>query len=139
MLVLAILLALLGGNEKPAAAAPATAAAPANAAPSTATPAAPRAESRTLVGEILSVDVANRKVVMAQGLKTSHGKKGAKPRETLSVHIPYSTPLVRGKKAASLTDVKPRDHAIVRYTLTEQGAQALSLQVAEMAEGVGGS
>src|SRR5512141_799378 len=95
-------------------------------------PAPTATQSRTLVGEILSVDVTNRQVVVVQGLK-ARGNKGDEKRETITVHVPYSTRVVRGKKAATLTDLKPRDHAVVRYQLTATGAEALSLQVADLA------
>jgi hypothetical protein len=108
-------------------ASPATAATPA---PTAATPAA--GASHTLVGEVLSVDVENRRIVVAQAIKASD-RSGTKARETLTVHVPFSTRVLRGKNAASLGDVKPRDHAVVRYRVTPEGAQALSLQLADLA------
>lgn len=88
--------------------------------------------SRTIVGEILSIDIPKRNVVVAQAMK-AHGRAGAAERETVTIHVPFSTPVARGKRAASLTDLKPRDHAVVRYQVTPQGARALSLQVADLA------
>jgi hypothetical protein len=88
--------------------------------------------SRTLVGEVLSVDLPNRKVVVAQALK-ARDKSGVKERETVTVQVPFSTRVQRGTKSASLADVRPRDHAVVRYELTSHGPQALSLQLADLA------
>ena len=88
--------------------------------------------SHTLAGEILSIDVRNRQVVVVQGLEAS-GNKGIRKRETLTVHVPFTTRVVRGKKAATLNDLKLRDHAVVRYQITRTGAEALSLQVADLA------
>lgn len=99
-----------------------------------AAPAATPAPSRTLVGEILSIDLPNRRVVVAQGLKAG-GKSGASRRETVTVHVPFSTPLRRGHRATSLGDLKPRDQAVVRYRVTSAGAQAFSLTVADLAGG----
>ena len=102
-----------------------------------AAPAAPAAtpgvsESHTLAGEILAIDVKSRQVVVVQGLE-ARGKSGTRKRETLTVHVPFTTRVVRGKKAATLNDLRLRDHAVVRYQVTRSGAEALSLQVADLA------
>lgn len=88
--------------------------------------------SHTFVGEIVSIDVPNRQVVVVQGIKAGN-KAGPKKRETLAVHVPFTARVLRGTKAASLDEVKPRDHAVVRYRVAGGTAEAFSLQVADLA------
>lgn len=99
------------------------------AAPTTPTAAAaPAGGRRAIVGRIVSVDVAKASVVVTETLKSAGPPKR---RETVTLSVPPGTPIVRGRRATTLGDVKPQDHVVVRYHITPQGALAESLRVAD--------
>lgn len=102
-----------------------------------ASPAAPRLvaptppAAKTIVGHILAVDPKTGTVVVEETIKPPKGQKGPHRHESVTVRVDGSTRLLRGKAPATFADLRPNDHAVVRYVAEAQGARALSLRVAD--------
>ncbi len=141
LILLALLLAGLPTPATPSAAAPARpqpTAAPA-AVPAPAAAAAPA--NRTLVGQVVGIDAAAGTLVLRETVKStplpqsSPSGKSERPAETLTVRIEAGTQLLRGKRPVPLADLRPGDHAVVRYAPPVPGApagRALSIRVADV-------
>ncbi len=123
MAALVLLLALLVAPEN----APKSAAASSATAPK----AAPAAPSKTIVGEIVWVDMASRLVLVRESVKSTAVKGKPAVRETVAIAIAPDVPVIRGKKASTLAELKPKDHVVARYLPTAEGAKAVSLRVAD--------
>jgi hypothetical protein len=109
------------------------AAPPAQAASGPTMSAAPAGESRTIVGEIVWVDVASRLVLIRESVKTTKVKGQPAARQTVAVSVAPDVPVTRGTKAVPLENLKAKDHVTARYVPTQGGARALSFRVAEAA------
>ena len=131
MSALVLLLALLVAPEnapKPAAAG------------SVKTPeAAPAAASKTIVGEILWVDIPSRLVLVRESVKSTAVKGKPAVRETVAIAIAADVPVIKGKKESTLAELKPKDHVVARYLPTPEGAKAVSVRVADATPRVPGS
>src|ERR1017187_2064344 len=123
MSVLVLLLALLVASED----APKSAAASSATAPK----AAPAAPSKTIVGEIVWVDMASRLVLVRESVKSTAVKGKPAARETVAMAIAPDVPVIRGKKPSTFAELKPKDHVVARYVPTADGAKAVSLRVAD--------
>jgi hypothetical protein len=95
--------------------------------------AAPAGESRTIVGEIVWVDLPTRLVLIRESVKTTRMKGQQPARQTVAVGVASDVAVTRGKKAVSLENLKAKDHVTVRYLATAGGARAISFRVAEAA------
>lgn len=111
---------------------PAQAQAAGGAATKATAPAAP-AESRTIVGEIVWVDLTARLVLIRESVKTTKVKGQPPARQTVAVSVAPDVAMTRGKRTASLEDLRAKDHVTARYVTTSEGAKALSFRVAEIA------
>ena len=120
---LVLLLALLVAPED----APKSAAASSATAPNS----APAAPSKTIVGEIVWVDLASRLVLVRESVKSTAVKGKPAVRETVAIAIAPDVPVIRGKKPSTLAELKPKDHVVARYLPTAEGAKAVSLRVAD--------
>lgn len=96
--------------------------------PSPETPAATPASSRTIVGEIVSIDLPSRLIVIRESVKAAPPRTKA---ETVAVRLSQETTLVRGRKPVALEELRPKDHVVARYVVSPAGATALSLRVAD--------
>lgn len=105
---------------------PAASAAPASTA-------AAAAESRTIVGEIVRVDVASRRVLIRESVKTTRVKGQPPVKQTVEVAVALDVPITRGKAPVALETLKMMDHVTARYVTGPDGAKAVSLRVAEAA------
>ncbi len=92
---------------------------------------APAPDARTIVGEIVWVDLPSRLVLIRESVKTTrvHGQPPA--RQTVAVSVAPEVPVTRGKKPVALGELKAKDHVTARYVATSAGAKALSMRVAE--------
>lgn len=109
---------------------------PQAAAPATTGPtmsAAPAPESRTIVGEIVWVDVPARLVLIRESIRTTKMKGQPSARQTVAVSVAPTVAVTRGKKTVPLEDLKTKDHVTARYVATPEGAKALSFRVADAA------
>lgn len=86
---------------------------------------------RTFVGEVLEVDAARSLVTVGESIEASAPNTPAKKRERLVLTVDGSTQVLRGKKPATVAEIRPKDHAVVRYVKTAQGLRATSMRVAE--------
>ena len=86
---------------------------------------------RTIVGEIVSIDQPAGTVVVAESIKTTAGRGGTRKRETVRLTLNAETHLLRGKTPTSLSELRPKDHVVVRYRLTPQGALAVTFRAAD--------
>lgn len=130
MSVLVLILALLVAPED----APKSAAASSAAASSATGPkAAPVVASKTIVGEIVWVDIASRLVLVRESVKSTAVKGKPAVRETIAIAIAPDVPVIKGKKASTLAELKPKDHVVARYLPTAEGAKAVSVRVADAA------
>jgi hypothetical protein len=121
-----LILALLVGPED----APKSPVTSSPAAASTTSPAAP---SKTIVGEIVWVDLASRLVLVRESVKSTAVKGRPAVRETVAIAIAPDVPVIKGKKASTLAELKPKDHVVARYRPTAEGAKAVSVRVADAA------
>jgi hypothetical protein len=101
--------------------------------PAAATPSAevPVTESRTIVGEIVWVDVPARLVLIRESVKTTRVKGQPPARQTVAVSIAPDVAVTRGRTAVNLENLKAKDHVTARYVTTPEGAKALTFRVAE--------
>jgi hypothetical protein len=90
--------------------------------------AAASAASHTIVGELVSIDLVAKTVVIRDSVKTSAPKT---KRETVTLALGTATTLVRGKKPVELEELRPKDHVVARYLVVPAGAKAISLRVAD--------
>jgi len=104
---------------------------PAAASPATAQKATPAAASKTIAGEIVWVDMTSRLVLVRESVKSTAVKGKAHVRETVAISIAPDLPVIRGKKTATLAELRPKDHVVARYVPTAEGAKAVSVRVAE--------
>ena len=104
---------------------------PAAASPATAQKATPTAASKTIAGEIVWVDMTSRLVLVRESVKSTAVKGKAHVRETVAISIAPDLPVIRGKKTATLAELRPKDHVVARYVPTAEGAKAVSVRVAE--------
>jgi len=125
---LVLLLALLVAPENAPKSAAASSAASSSA---TAPKAATAAPSKTIVGEIVWVDMTSRLVLVRESVKSTAVKGKPAVRETVAIAIAPDVPVIRGKKASTLAELKPKDHVVARYVPTAEGAKAVSLRVAD--------
>jgi hypothetical protein len=95
--------------------------------------AAPAGDSRTIVGEIVWVDLPARLVLIRESVKTTKVKGQPPARQTIAVSVAPNVAVTRGARAVLLEDLKPKDHVTARYLATASGAQALSFRVADAA------
>jgi len=95
--------------------------------------AAPAGESRTIVGEIVWVDLPARLVLIRESVKTTRVKGQPPARQTIAVSVAPDVAVTRGARAVPLDDLKPKDHVTARYLATAGGARALSFRVADAA------
>lgn len=95
--------------------------------------AAPAGESRTIVGEIVWVDLPTRLVLIRESVKTTKVKGQPPARQTVAVTVAPGVPVTRGRKAVSIEDLRAKDHVTARYLATPGGARALSFRVADAA------
>ncbi len=95
--------------------------------------AAPAPESKTIVGEIVWVDVPTRLVLVRESVKTTKVKGQPSARQTVAISVGPDIPLTRGRNAVPIENLKTKDHVTVRYVATAEGAKALSFRVAEAA------
>lgn len=123
MAALVLLLALLVAPED----APKSAAASS----ATATHAVSAAPSKTIVGEIVWVDLASRLVLVRESVKSTAVRGKPAVRETVAIAIAPDVPVIRGKKPSTLDEVRPNDHVVARYLPTAEGAKGVSLRVAD--------
>ncbi len=86
---------------------------------------------RTFVGEVLEVDAARSLVTIGESIEASAPNAPAKKREKLVLTVDGSTQVLRGKKPATVAEIRPKDHAVVRYVKTAHGLRATSMRVAE--------
>ncbi len=93
--------------------------------------AAPAGESRTIVGEIVWVDLPSHLVLIRESVKTTKVKGQPPARQTVAVSVAPDVPVTRGSKPVTLSDLKAKDHVTARYVTTPQGAKALLFRVAE--------
>lgn len=127
---LVLLLALLVAPEDSSKSTASSSPAPSSAtAPKAATP----APSKTIVGEIVWVDMTSRLVLVRESVKSTAVKGKPAVRETVAIAIAPDVPVIRGKKASTLAELKPKDHVVARYFPTAEGAKAVSVRVAEAA------
>ena len=128
MSILVLILALLIAPED----APKSAAASSAAASSVSGPKAPPAAlSKTIVGEIVWVDIASRLVLVRESVKSTVVKGKGGVRETVAISIAPDVPVIKGKKPSTLAELKPNDHVVARYLPTAEGAKAVSVRVAD--------
>jgi hypothetical protein len=102
---------------------------PPKAPPSTPAPRPSAPVTQTIVGQILSVDAAAATLGVGESVQASPTKKG--DRDTVSLKVDRGTQLLRGKRATTVAELRPRDHVVVRYVLTPDGARALSIRAAD--------
>ena len=102
---------------------------------STAPKAAPAVPSKTIVGEIVWVDMSSRLVLVRESVKSTAVKGKPAVRETIALAIAPDVPVIRGKKPSTLAELKPKDHVVARYLPTAEGAKAVSLRVADATPG----
>ena len=95
------------------------------------TAAAPAGEPRTIVGEIVWVDLPTRLVLIRESVKTTRVQGQPAARQTVTVSVAPDVPVTRGRKPVTLSDLKAKDHVTARYVATPQGAKALLFRVAE--------
>lgn len=95
------------------------------------TASAPASESRTIVGEIVWVDLPSRLVLIRESVKTTRVQGQPPARQTVAVSVAPDVPVTRGRKPVTLSDLKAKDHVTARYVVTPQGAKALLFRVAE--------
>jgi hypothetical protein len=119
VLILALLIAPEDASKSPAASS------------ATAPNAAPAAPSKTIVGEIVWVDMASRLVLVRESVKSTAVKGKPAVRETVAMAIAPDVPVIRGKKPSTLAELKPKDHVVARYLPTAEGAKAVSVRVAD--------
>lgn len=81
---------------------------------------------RTIVGIVVSVEPATRRVTVGESVKTG-GEKGA----TIVLTVDGETKLLRGKRPATFEELKASDHVVARYVEARDGARALSIRIAE--------
>jgi len=97
----------------------------------TASSAAPASPSKTIVGEIVWVDMTSRLVLVRESVKSTVVRGKPPVRETVAIAIAPDVPVIRGKKTATLAELKPKDHVVARYVSTAEGAKAVSVRVAD--------
>ncbi len=104
-------------------------------------PAAPAPAARTIVGEVVSVLPASAPaaagpgaatVVLRETLKSSRPGDGSRGQETLSITVDSATQVLRGKRVVPLDDLKPGDHAVVRYAPGSPVGRAITVRVADV-------
>lgn len=108
-----------------------TGAAPPTAAPRSQVRATP-VPTRTMVGSIVSVHPARGTVVVKESVRTVKSESPL-PVETVTVLVGASTEVLVGKRAATIAELKPGDHVVVRYAGSGGSGLALSIRVAETA------
>ena len=88
--------------------------------------------TRTIVGAILSIDAAHGLVVVGRHGTAAHESTPARAGESVTVTLDGATQILKGKRPASVSELKAKDQAVVRYQLTPKGARALSVRVADL-------
>lgn len=105
--------------------------APASPAGGTSASAPAPAESKTIVGEIVWVDVPSRLVLIRESVKTTKVKGQPPARQTVAMSVAPEVAVTRGATRVKLEDLKAKDHVTARYVPAPDGARALSFRVAE--------
>lgn len=93
-------------------------------------PSPAHADVRTFVGQIVSIDAAKGTMTIGESMQASRPKT-AKLKESVTVTIDGGTQVFRGKRAATKEELKARDHVVVRYVVTPQGARAVSCRASD--------
>jgi len=89
--------------------------------------------AKTIVGEIVWVDLPSRLVLVRESVKTTAVKGKPATRETIALAIAPDVPVIRGKQPSTFAELRPKDHVVARYVPTADGAKAVSLRVAAAA------
>ena len=92
---------------------------------------APAGDSRTIVGEIVWVDLPTHLVLIRESVKTTKVQGQPPARQTVAVSVAPDVPVTRGRKPVTLSDLKAKDHVTARYVSTPRGAKAILFRVAE--------
>lgn len=88
--------------------------------------------SRTVVGELASVDAAAGTLVVVETAKSKKKAGELEPkRERLTIKLDAGTKILRGKTPAAAKDLSPADHVVIRYAVAADGLRALSVRAAE--------
>lgn len=104
--------------------------------PAAPSPAAPPASAeKTIVGVVVSLDQAQGKLVVQESSRTVRVKGEEPKKENVELSVDASTRIVIGRNPAALSELKAKDHVVVRYVVTPRGARATSLRVAERKAG----
>jgi len=111
----------------------APASAPKSASAATTPSTTPAVSSKTIVGEIVWVDMTSRLVLVRESVKSTAVKGKPPVRETIAIAVAPDVPVIRGRKTATLAELRPKDHIVARYVPTADGAKAVSVRVAEAA------
>ncbi|MCM3877537.1 MAG: hypothetical protein NEA02_14115 [Thermoanaerobaculia bacterium] len=91
--------------------------------------------SKTIVGEIVWVDLPARLVLVRESVKSTAVKGKPATRETIALAVAPDVPVIRGKQPSTFALLKPKDHVVARYLPTPDGARAVSLRVADATTG----
>ncbi len=94
-------------------------------------PATSAAAEKTIVGEIVSLDVGQSRLVVQEASRTVRAKGEEPKNEIVTLQVDGATKVVIGRNPSVLTELKPKDHVVVRYVVTAKGPRATSLRVAE--------
>ena len=86
---------------------------------------------KTIVGQIVSVDASASTIVVGESLQSSRPKTSEKVRESVTLTVDAKTQLFRGKSPATQADLHAKDHVVVHYVLTPQGARAVSCRISD--------
>lgn len=89
------------------------------------------APEKTIVGEIVSLDAGQGRLVVQEASRTVRAKGEEPKKEIVTLQVDGSTKVVIGRNPSALTELKPKDHVVVRYVVTAKGPRATSLRVAE--------
>jgi len=88
--------------------------------------------SRTIAGEIVSMDARSGSVLVRETV-ASATQKGQKPfRRAVTLVIGSGTKLSRGKAPVHVSDLKVGDYVVARYAETPTGMTAFSIRAAEV-------
>ena len=82
------------------------------------TASAPAGESRTIVGEIVWVDLPTHLVLIRESVKMTRVQGQPPARQTVAMSVAPDVPVTRGKRPVTLSDLKAKDHVTARYVAT---------------------
>jgi hypothetical protein len=87
--------------------------------------------SKTIVGEIVWVDLSSRLVLVRESVKSTAVNGKPATRETIALSVAPDVPVIRGKQPSTFAELKAKDHVVARYLPMSDGAKAVSLRVAD--------